>query len=104
MATYDETRPSSGSTLLFPLVSALFQTVVGFAEAWHHRREVAKLLSWDAHMLRDIGLTEGDVRAAMASPVREDPSYRLDALARERRRAGQSLARERMRRNGRPRA
>ena len=103
MATYDETRPSSGGTHLAAVVSTLLQNVLAYVEAMRHRRQVAKLLSWDAHMLRDIGLTEGDVRSAMASPMRDDPSYRLDALARERRGAGQAQARERALRDGLPR-
>ncbi|MCB1498456.1 MAG: DUF1127 domain-containing protein [Bauldia sp.] len=103
MATYDDSRHSSRGTLFVPLISALLENAIAVVEAIRHRRQVAKLLSWDAHMLRDIGLTEGDVRAAMAGPMRDDPSYRLDALVHERRRAGQALARERLLREGRAR-
>jgi len=95
MATFDETRHSLSSGLFFPLASAAFHRAVEFFEAVRNRRQVAALLSWDAHMLRDIGLTPGDVHAAMASPLREDPSYRLDTMAQERRRAAQASARER---------
>ena len=45
-------------------------------------------------MLRDIGVTQSDVLSAMASPFGEDPSYRLGAIARERRHAFQATARE----------
>ncbi len=95
MATFDETRHSLTSGLFFPIASAAFQRAVEFVEAVRNRRQVAKLLSWDAHMLRDIGLTQGDVQAAMAAPLREDPSYRLDTMAQERRQAAQAAARER---------
>jgi uncharacterized protein YjiS (DUF1127 family) len=56
-------------------------------QAARNRRSVARLLEWDARMLKDIGLTEGDVRSAMAAPASEDPSQRLRALSAERRAA-----------------
>ena len=42
-----------------PASRALWQAV-------RNRRSVAKLLEWDDRMLRDIGLTQSDVRSAMA--------------------------------------
>ncbi len=33
-------------------------------------------------MLRDIGLTPGDVRSALAAPMADDPSYRTSARCR----------------------
>jgi uncharacterized protein YjiS (DUF1127 family) len=99
MATFDETRHGLSSGSFFPFAASVFQRAVEFVEAVRNRRQVAKLLTWDAHMLRDIGLTPGDVRSALASPLAEDPSCRLDMLVRERRRAVQARARER---RGRP--
>lgn len=98
MATYDDTRSASDTGLLFPLISALLQRAVAFIEAARNRRQVAKLLHWDSRMLRDIGLTPGDVRSAMASPFGHDPSCRLDTMARERRNAFHAAARERVER------
>ena len=40
-------------------------------------RAVARLLVLDDRMLRDIGVTRGDVHAAMASPISDDPSRHL---------------------------
>jgi uncharacterized protein YjiS (DUF1127 family) len=77
----------------------MLQHAVTFLEAVRNRRQVAKLLSWDARMLRDIGLTPGDVRSAMASPFGDDPSCRLDTMARERRNAFHAGARERLERD-----
>jgi len=94
MATYDDTRTAPDTGLL-PLLSVALQRAVGYFEAVRNRRQVAKLLSWDARMLRDIGLTPGDVRSAMASPLGDDPSCRLDGIARERRNALHAAARER---------
>ena len=64
--------------------------------AAQNRRSVAKLLAWDERMLKDIGLTEGDVRSAMAVPASEDPSQRLRALSVERRAAVRAEALERL--------
>jgi hypothetical protein len=46
-------------------------------------------------MLRDIGLTRGDVCAVMALPAGQDPSYRLSELSSERRAAIRAEGRER---------
>ena len=37
--------------------------------ATQNRRSVAKLLEWDDRMLKDIGLTQGDVLSVMALPA-----------------------------------
>jgi uncharacterized protein YjiS (DUF1127 family) len=69
------------------------------AARWHaaqNRRSVAKLLEWDDRMLKDIGLTEGDVRSAMAAPAGQDPSLRLRALSSERRAAIRAEALDRL--------
>lgn len=97
MATYDDTR-TAPETGLFPFVSAVLQHAAALVEAMRNRRQVAKLLEWDSRMLGDIGLTPGDVRSAMASPLGDDPSYRLGAMARERRHAFLASARERLER------
>lgn len=97
MTTYDDARSRPDASLL-SLVSALIQHAAAYIEAVRNRRQVAKLLAWDSHMLRDIGLTPGDVRSALASPLGEDPSCRLDTIARERRNAFHAAARERLER------
>ena len=74
--------------------------VVAFWRSVQNRRSVAKLLDWDDHMLRDIGLTAGDVRSVMATPVGDDPSFRLSVLSVERRAAVRAAARERVSRAG----
>jgi len=71
--------------------------LAGAVQAWQamrNRRAVAGLLEWDDRMLRDIGLTRGDVRAAMAGPVHEDPSSRLADTCAERRAARRAMIRE----------
>ena len=84
------------------LVSLLFSAATRLVHAWQaarNRRAVAKLLQWDARMLRDIGLTQGDVAAVMALPRGVDPSRRLRFLSVERRAAVRAEASERMARS-----
>jgi uncharacterized protein YjiS (DUF1127 family) len=61
-----------------------------------HRRAVRELLHFGDHALADIGLTRGDVVAALTGPLAEDPSTRLRILAVERRAARRAQARERL--------
>ena len=98
MATCDITSaaPATPGERLQLMVEAAFVRVAGFVRAARNRRSVAKLLEWDERMLRDIGLTTGDVHAAMALRVSEDPSQRLEALSAERRAAIRAEARERL--------
>jgi uncharacterized protein YjiS (DUF1127 family) len=63
-------------------------------QAAKNRRDVNRLLEWDDRMLRDIGLTQNDVRAALSGTVAEDPSSRLSLLSSERRAADRAARRE----------
>jgi uncharacterized protein YjiS (DUF1127 family) len=84
------------------LLSVLFSAATRLIQVWQaarNRRAVAKLLQWDARMLRDIGLTQGDVAAVMALPSGVDPSRRLRFLSVERRAAVRAEATERMARS-----
>ena len=58
---------------------------VDFARAWKHRRDMQVLATFDDRMLRDIGLTRGDLRDAAAEPVWRDPTAVLVTRVRERR-------------------
>jgi uncharacterized protein YjiS (DUF1127 family) len=77
-------------------ISTTLVRIVGTWRAMRNRRAVAKLLDWDGHMLKDIGLTSGDVRSALSGPLTEDPSYRLGVLSVERRAGLRAAARERL--------
>jgi uncharacterized protein YjiS (DUF1127 family) len=86
------------------LFNAAFGVAARLAQVWQaarNRRAVAKLLQWDSRMLRDIGLTQGDVAAVMALPRSVDPSRRLRFLSVERRAAVRADAAERLARAGR---
>ena len=94
MATTEFTPPAgAGGTFLRLLVTGLSR---GFTlwQAYRNRRAVAHLLAFDDHMLRDIGVTRGDVHAAMAAPISDDPSHYLAGFAHERRAAFRGHARE----------
>jgi uncharacterized protein YjiS (DUF1127 family) len=67
------------------LASRLAGWVVRFRTAIRSRRSVKHLLEWDDRMLSDIGLTRGDVFAAVSGPITDDAGQRLSCLASERR-------------------
>lgn len=62
---------------LAPLISRLSGSVAKVWRAFRNRRQVAELTTWTDEQLRDIGLTRGDVRAAMGTPLFADPSVAL---------------------------
>ena len=95
--------PARVAVLLAAAGANLNAAVVFVRAAWkarRHRREVTRLLAFDDHALRDIGLTRGDVLVSLAGPAFDDPSTRLRILAVERRAARRSQSREW--RTGRP--
>ncbi|MCE1234811.1 MAG: DUF1127 domain-containing protein [Hyphomicrobiales bacterium] len=88
------------SALLAGLSGAIANGKAVFARGWttyRHRRVVRDMLGFDEHMLRDIGLTPGDVAAALSMPLLDDPSTRLRILAVERRAAFRAQRRETLR-------
>ena len=66
-----------------------------------NRSDVRRLMALDEHMLSDIGLTRGDLRAAIRTSGRIPPLTRLTLLAVERRATARALAAERLGRNRR---
>ena len=91
--------PASHLTaIVFAVVRAAAKATVAMVRTtWknrRHRRAVRDLLHFDDHALADIGLTRGDVVAALGGPLREDPSTRLRILAVERRASRRAQARE----------
>ena len=59
--------------------------VVEYVRAFQNRRSLDMLAGLDERMLRDIGLTRGDVRDAVAEPLWRDPTGVLVKRVRERR-------------------
>jgi uncharacterized protein YjiS (DUF1127 family) len=94
MATTEFTHSeiSGAAHGLRALVETGFARVASAWTAMKNRRSLNRLLDWDARMLADIGLTEGDVRSALASRFADDASYRLSAFYAERKAATQARA------------
>lgn len=66
---------------LTALLLAAVKGAVRFQTAYANRREARILTEWDARALKDIGLTPGDVRGAMAAPLYMDPTQLLSLIA-----------------------
>ncbi len=77
------------------LAAAAMARLVAVRTARKNRRSVTRLLYWNDHMLRDIGLTRADLHSALAARFLDDPSERLASLQ------GESRAADRRRRRGR---
>jgi uncharacterized protein YjiS (DUF1127 family) len=97
MVTTEMTTSQPATTAGDKFLQGAAAAAARIASLWRavcNRRSVVKLLDWDERMLRDIGLTPGDVRAVLAAPLSDDPSYRLDAISAERREAMRARMRE----------
>jgi uncharacterized protein YjiS (DUF1127 family) len=70
----------SGSTEAGILPTAARYAVATFA-ALKRRREVARLVDFDDHMLADIGLNRHDVQNALDLPFSQDPGRVLQIRA-----------------------
>jgi uncharacterized protein YjiS (DUF1127 family) len=82
-------------------VVALAGRLAALWQAIENRRQIGRLATLDDRYLADIGITRGDVHAALASSLSDNPSNQLRALAGERRRAAHDLRTKR--RASRPR-
>ncbi len=71
---------SALSTMSFSSMGAVGQftrSLVAFTKALKHRREIKNLEEFDDRMLKDIGLTRGDVSSALDEPLLRNPSWVL---------------------------
>jgi uncharacterized protein YjiS (DUF1127 family) len=96
MATNEFTH-AEGATVGERISHAIEVSAARIAAVWQaamNRRSVGRLLEWDERMLSDIGLTQGDVRSALAARFADDPSRHLGFLSSERRSAIRAAARE----------
>ena len=73
-----ELRNSASWKIAARLVASTILDVVGAAfRAIVNRSSVTTLAAWDDRMLKDIGLTRGDVDGALSQPWHRDPSREL---------------------------
>lgn len=95
---YGETRAAIvapvGSALALVLLK-MSNAAVKAARAIEHRRALRQLGQLDDHMLRDIGLTRGDLLDAASEPLWRDSTHVLVTRTVERRAAARLRARER---------
>jgi uncharacterized protein YjiS (DUF1127 family) len=63
------------------ILHTLVRTAHETLDAWKRRRQVARLVEFDDHMLADIGLTREDVREALDLPFSHDPGRVLQLRA-----------------------
>lgn len=94
MAMTGTTSPAAFGSLFRRVTGIAGASLMAVWQAHFGRRAVSRLLDFDDRMLQDMGITRGDVHAAMASRVTDDPSLHLAALAHERRAAALGQARE----------
>lgn len=72
------------STMTFSIMAAVGQftrSLIGLVKVLRHRREIRGLEEFDDRMLRDIGLTRGDVAGALSEPLIRNPSWVLVRVA-----------------------
>jgi uncharacterized protein YjiS (DUF1127 family) len=79
------------------MVRGIVEAVTQAFVRYQNRRSVNELMGWSDGMLKDIGLTRGDVYRALACPMSQDPSARLIILGVERRALAKMQAQERHR-------
>ena len=71
---------SALSIMSFSGMAALGQfarALAGLTRALRHRSEIRHLAEFDDRMLKDIGLTRGDVSSALSEPLIRNPSWVL---------------------------
>ncbi|WP_244616487.1 MULTISPECIES: DUF1127 domain-containing protein [Xanthobacteraceae] len=88
---------SSFGTAASGVLIAVFTGSLQFIRAVGRRRHLAQLGGFDDRMLRDIGLTRGDLRDASAGPLWQDPTAVLVVRSVERRAARRLATREMVR-------
>lgn len=79
--------------------AVLVHAVLRLWRSWRSRREIGDLLEMDEWMLKDIGLSRGDVHDAMAGRFTIDPSSRLGSAAARHIAAERSRMRDSLRRD-----
>jgi len=68
-------------------VAAVFSHVGALIAAEIDRRQTMQMLEFDAHALKDMGITHADIEGALLTPIDRKPSYTLAARRAEARRA-----------------
>ena len=86
--------PSRLSRAVLSVAAGAVATVGRVISAEIDRRRTASLLGLDDHLLRDIGVTRGDVYASLLTSAGEKASHRLSRERDERRHASRTQVEE----------
>lgn len=78
------TAANSATTLKAGALS-IVKRMASVWQFWAYRRSMTQIVALDDHMLKDIGITRGDVNLAATMPYADDPTAHLRVLAMERR-------------------
>jgi uncharacterized protein YjiS (DUF1127 family) len=92
MSTFEQTtafRAASRQAWAVRAVNALS----GFYRAWKNRRDFMRLGEMSDAELSDIGLVRSDLHVAVGLPLGSDPTLHLSAIARQRMRVTEDVAR-----------
>jgi uncharacterized protein YjiS (DUF1127 family) len=97
----DHASSSRGSFLrvaqdVLHVVASAFRRIGALIAAEIDRRQTMQLLEFDAHALKDMGITHADVEGALLTPISRKPSLTLAARRSEARRAEREQAIEAM--------
>jgi uncharacterized protein YjiS (DUF1127 family) len=89
-------KPLRGRALRLPalLAGRAIDAVCASIAVWRNRRIVGELRGLDEHLLRDIGLSRGDVESALSEPFYRDSSWRLAERALEARQCDRARAKD----------
>ena len=85
MTTHTMLMPISAAARVLGFAGTVASRLVTFVRAYKNRHDLQVLAGFDDYMLRDIGLTRGDLRDAVAEPLWRDPTTILVTRVRERR-------------------
>lgn len=88
-------RPTAPARGVSVAAYAVANWTMRLVRGWLNRRTALEMMHFDERMLKDIGLTRGDVHASIIEPMGADPTVRMRILAVERRAANRALAAER---------
>lgn len=81
MTTIDYARPVSGHP-----IHALSNRLLDRINQLRRRRRMTRMLDLDDHMLKDIGVTRGEIEIALNMPLSADAATELRRMSIERRR------------------
>ena len=81
MTHFDIDRPHSGDH-----IGTLGAKLMERVREIRHRRKLKRLLDLDDHMLKDVGVTRGEIEVATNLPLSTDAATELRRMSLERRR------------------